>query len=282
MASTDPLAPNSVSDITDASLRQWNIGAGALHLVQGALLLVASQAVPQIKAFKKDITTSYLVYNYATQSLESRTRSVGSIEIAVCAAVFLLLSAVAHLCIVWVFPWYIANIHRGVNLARWYEYAVSSSVMIVAIATLFGCYDLSTLICIFLVNASMNFFGLHMETLNPPERTKTDWSPFVHGCIAGVAPWIVVAQYFFGGGNFSQIPGFVYGILFGYFFFFNTFPVNMVLQYARVGKWRDYRYGEKVYILLSLLSKSLLAWLVFGGSFQPNGDNSSAATAALI
>ena len=63
-----------------------------------------------------------------------------------------------------------------------------------------------------------------------------------------------------------------YGILVGYFIFFNTFPVNMILQYARVGKWADYRYGELCYIWLSLLSKSLLAWLVFGGTFQPNGN----------
>jgi len=269
-----PLAPLSASPITDMSLKKWNIGAGFLHFVQGLLMLVASQSAAQIKDFRKDITTSFLVFNEATRALEPRTRSVGSIEIGLSAAIFLLLSAVAHMFIVWRFSWYIGNINRGVNLARWYEYAVSSSVMICAIATLFGCYDLSSLICIFLVNASMNFFGLHMETLNPPERTKTDWSPFVHGCVAGLAPWIVVAQYFFGGGNFDQIPGFVYGILFGYFFFFNTFPVNMALQYARIGKWCDYRYGEKVYILLSLLSKSLLAWLVFGGCFQPNGDNS--------
>ena len=72
-----------------------------------------------------------------------------------------------------------------------------------------------------------------------------------------------------------QIPGFVYGILFGYFFFFNTFPVNMFLQYARVGRWRDYRFGEKGYIILSLASKSLLTWLVFGGTFQPNGGSGS-------
>ena len=68
---------------------------------------------------------------------------------------------------------------------------------------------------------------------------------------------------------------FVYGILFGYFLFFNTFPVNMALQYARWGKWSDYRYGEFVYILLSLWSKSLLAWLVFGGTAQPNGETGS-------
>jgi hypothetical protein len=46
--------------------------------------------------------------------------------------------------------------------------------------------------------------------------------------------------------------------------------VNMALQYARLGPWRDYRYGEKVYVILSLASKSLLTWLVFGGTFQPN------------
>jgi hypothetical protein len=46
--------------------------------------------------------------------------------------------------------------------------------------------------------------------------------------------------------------------------------LNMALQYARLGPWRDYRYGEKVYVILSLASKSLLTWLVFGGTFQPN------------
>ena len=46
----------------------------------------------------------------------------------------------------------------------------------------------------------------------------------------------------------------------------------MALQYARVGAWEDYRVGEKTYIVLSLASKSLLTWLVFGGTFQPNGN----------
>ncbi|MQG28468.1 MAG: hypothetical protein FI723_08755 [SAR202 cluster bacterium] len=33
----------------------------------------------------------------------------------------------------------------------------------------------------------------------------------------------------------------------------------MVLQYKRVGPWHDYLFGERVYILLSLSSKSVLA-----------------------
>ena len=37
----------------------------------------------------------------------------------------------------------------------------------------------------------------------------------------------------------------------------------MVLQYKQVGPWRDYLFGEKVYIMLSLTAKALLAWQVF-------------------
>lgn len=263
---------STVSTITDARLWRCNVGACILHSIQGLLMLGASQGVPNVKAFKKELTTSFLVFDQATKSLVSETKRIGSVEIGLTAAIFLLLSAVAHGYVLLRWRAYIRDISEEINRARWYEYALSSSVMICAIAMLFGCYDIGSLILIFLVNASMNFFGLMMEKLNPPGRTHVDWTPFVFGCIAGIAPWIVVLSYFLGGGNYEQIPGFVYGILFGYFLFFNTFPVNMVLQYARVGKWSDYRFGELSYITLSLVSKSLLAWLVFGGTAQPNGS----------
>ena len=58
-------------------------------------------------------------------------------------------------------------------------------------------------------------------------------------------------------------PGFVYGIFVSLFVLFNSFAVNQALQYARVGRWRDYRYGERWYLWLSLVAKSLLAWQVF-------------------
>ena len=43
----------------------------------------------------------------------------------------------------------------------------------------------------------------------------------------------------------------------------------MILQYKKVGKWKDYLYGEKVYIILSLVAKTLLAWFVLAGIMQP-------------
>ena len=61
-------------------------------------------------------------------------------------------------------------------------------------------------------------------------------------------------------------PGFVYAIIVSLFVFFNIFALNMVLQYKQVGKWRDYLFGEKVYIFLSLTAKALLAWQVFANT----------------
>jgi len=68
----------------------------------------------------------------------------------------------------------------------------------------------------------------------------------------------------------SSPPTFVYGIFFSIFVFFSSFAVNMVLQYRRIGPWRNYLFGESMYILLSLTSKSALAWQVFAGTLVPD------------
>ena len=100
-----------------------------------------------------------MVYDGATKALVSQTKSIGSVEIGVIAAVFLLLSAVAHGYVLFFWDAYIADINKECNRARWYEYAASSSVMICGIAMLFGCYDVGALVLMFTVNACMNFFG---------------------------------------------------------------------------------------------------------------------------
>ena len=64
----------------------------------------------------------------------------------------------------------------------------------------------------------------------------------------------------------ENVPGFVIGIFVSLFLFFNSFAVNQWLQYRKVGPWRSYAFGEKVYLVLSLVAKSALAWQIFAGS----------------
>ena len=99
---------------------------------------------------------------------------------------------------------------------------------------------------------------------------KTDWTSFWFGTFAGTIPWVVIAIYLIGSGSGEGgQPGFVYGIFGSIFVFFNVFAINMVLQYKKIGPWRDYLFGERAYIILSLTSKSILAWQVFAGTLRP-------------
>jgi hypothetical protein len=109
-----------------------------------------------------------------------------------------------------------------------------------------------------------------MEVLNQYTE-KTKWSPFLLGCVSGFTPWVVLFGYFTAAISMAETgpPTFVYIIIFMYFFLFNIFALNQLLQYKKVSKWKDYLYGERMYIVLSLFAKTLLAWIVFAGIFAP-------------
>ena len=246
-------------------LRLYNGLMGCLHLAQAVFVFLLSND------FSLPVTTSFLSFVPETGKLGSVTDTIVDIPFGSMVALFLLLSAVAHFTIVspGVFRWYVSNLKNGINYARWYEYAFSASVMIVLIGMLCGLYDLAVLIMAFTLTAVMNLCGLMMELHNQTTE-KTNWTSYIIGCIAGIVPWVAIAIYFFGSLATAEdtVPTFVYFILPTLFVFFFSFALNMVLQYKKVGPWRDYLFGERVYVLLSLVAKSALAWQVFGGTLR--------------
>ncbi|MHB8159670.1 MAG: heliorhodopsin HeR [Thermoleophilia bacterium] len=191
------------SKITFTGLRRFNFIMGCLHLAQGVLMLILSAS------FTLPITTLYLKFDKASVKLVQNLQEPYSLRIAPLVALFLLLSALAHFTLAsWGYKWYVEDLQRQINKARWIEYALSSSIMIVLIAMLVGVYDLSSLILIFSINA-----------------------------------WVVIALYTLGSNSSpdTSVPGFVYGIMVSLFVFFNIFAVNMILQYKKVGPWRGSR-----------------------------------------
>jgi len=264
IASASPASPRVGS--FSRNLRRWNLVMAALHFAQGALMLAIASD------FSLPVTAAFVSMNQATQALEPRLKTLFDLRLAPVIASFLFLSALAHLAVSLpgIYSWYRRNLEHRVNYARWIEYAFSSSVMIVAIAMLVGIYDIVSLIALFSLNASMILFGWVMERYNQ-SRESTDWTAYIFGCLAGIVPWIGVAIYLAGaGGDGGKVPTFVYWIFVSIFAVFNIFAVNMLLQYKRVGPWRNYVFGEFVYILLSLTAKSLLAWQVYAGTLQPH------------
>ena len=107
----------------------------------------------------------------------------------------------------------------------------------------------------------MILFGALQEKYEKPG--KPNLLSFWFGSFAGIIPWIAILIYTLAPGQAAEPPTFVYAIVISLFVFFNCFAVNMILQYKQVGPWKDYLFGEKAYIFLSLTAKALLAWQVF-------------------
>lgn len=260
------------------SLRVFNAVMGVLHLVSGAAMVVLSTD------FTLPVSTFALGGPPGTP-LEAGTLSgVVDVPLAWATASFLFLSAFFHLLLVspWGFPRYVAELERGRNRFRWVEYSLSSTLMIVLIALVTGITDLAALIGLAFANVAMILFGWLMEVANNGlmhGRDETSargerawWTPFWFGCVAGIGPWLAIGAYLWvtisvldGQGP----PGFVWGIIASLFVLFNTFAVNQWLQYRQVGRWSDYLFGERQYVILSLVAKSVLAWQVFANVLIP-------------
>lgn len=249
----------SVPPETGRRLRLYNLAMGFLHAIQGVAVLWLSND------FTLPVVATYMT---GPPGLEPpRVEPLFDVSIAWGVAVFLFLSALAHFVVSapTVYEWYLSNLARKRNYARWIEYSLSSSVMVVLIAMLVGIADIAALVAIAGVNASMILFGLLQEKYETPGR-DVSWLPFWLGVLAGAIPWVAIGWYLVSPGAEASPPGFVYAIFFSLFVFFNVFAVVMVLQYRRVGRWADYVFGESTYVLLSLVAKSALAWQVFAGT----------------
>ena len=259
-ASTMTADDFTVSEGDASQLRWYNLIVGLVHLAQAIAMLLLSTD------FTLPVTRTVPTGPPGTLPT---TETWFELPLGPAVAAFLFLAAIDHILMAMpgVNDWYNRMLGERKNYARWIEYSVSASLMVVLIAMITSITDAGALIAIFGANTAMILFGLLQEMFVRPQTGRVNWWPYLFGVFAGAIPWIVIALAVW----FSETsdvsaggpPGFVYGIIVSIFLFFNTFSVNMILQYKGVGKWRSYLYGERAYIFFSLVAKSLLAWQVF-------------------
>ena len=245
-------------------LRTWNAVMAVLHFLQGIAMVLLAEGVLW------PMTRTRYGFDPQTETIFPEAVSFIDVNLPLLVAGFLFISAIAHTIVSTVrYDQYIAYLDRGMNPYRWYEYSVSASLMIVVIAMLAGIWDLGTLVGLFGLVAVMNLAGLLMEQRNE-STDELDWTPYWVGVVAGLVPWVVIAITFVGTVTASdgQFPTFVIYIYASIFVFFNLFALNMVLQYLEISRWEDYLFGEKTYVVLSLVAKSALAWQVYFGTLN--------------
>jgi hypothetical protein len=245
-----------VSDERLSGLRRWNLGLTALHLGQAVLILFLTNG------FAIAVTSSFPEGPPGTATPAPST--LFEVRIGWAIAIFLGLAGLDHLLTAtFARDVYERDLRRGINRFRWVEYSFSATLMVILISFYFGITSINTVIVIAGANVAMILFGWLQERMNPPGRTSTTMLPFWFGAVVGITPWVAIAVNLFGA---TTIPGAVYAIFAVQALFFFSFGLNQWLQYKGVGRWADYAFGEKAYLVLSLGAKSLLAWQIFGVS----------------
>ena len=248
------------SEDRQKGLRRYNVIAGVFHLAQAVAIILLSNGS------SLPIFVNYLA-GPPVAGAEFEKVEVFSLPLGLGVALFSLMSAIAHFYVSGPgFNNYVQGLRKKQNIYRWIEYSLSSTLMIILIAALNAVWDITELIAIAGVNISMILFGWLQEKYEEPG--KGSMLPFWFGCIAGITPWISMFWLLFSPGSSANPPGFVYGIVFSLFALFNSFALVQWLQYKEVGKWKDYLAGEKTYITLSFVAKSLLAWQIFAGALM--------------
>lgn len=254
--STPDVTATGVDERSLSSLRRWNLALALLHLGQavGVFILATDFAV----------TVTRSLPTGPPGTTPQPPEPLFDLPVGAAVAVFLTLAALDHLLTATAFRrTYEDDLRAGINRFRWTEYSFSATLMVVLIALYTGIDGISALIGIAGANVAMILFGWLQESANPPGRSTVTMKPFWFGCVAGAAPWVAIGYNLVAA---DSIPGFVVGIFVSLFLFFNSFALNQWLQYRRVGPWRSYGFGEKVYLVLSLVAKSALAWQIFAGS----------------
>ena len=238
-------------------LRRYNAIAGIFHLIQAIAIVALAND------FALPVSVSYLL-DAPIPGAKFEEVSLFNLPIALGVALFSLLSAIAHFWIVGPgFKKYANDLSNMRNIARWIEYSISSTLMIILISMINAVWDVVALIAIAGANIAMILFGWLQEKYEEPG--KGSLLPFWFGCIAGIVPWIAMFWLLFSPGSSSEAPGFVYGVVFSLFLFFNSFAIVQWLQYKKIGRFADYLVGERAYITLSFIAKSALAWQIFAG-----------------
>ena len=245
-----------VDDARLVGLRRWNLALTVLHAAQAvAVLLLAS-------SFAITVTSSFPAGPPGTAV--PAPEPLFDVGVGAAIAVFLGLAALDHLLTATVlrrrYEDDLRARHQPVPLAGVLDQLDRHGVADRAYSGITG---LSALIGIAGANVAMILFGWLQERMNPPGRTRR------RCCRSGSATSPGPRRGWRSPPTSSgprRCPASSTGSSCRSSCFFISFARQPVAAVPGIGRWRDYAYGEKAYLVLSLVAKSLLAWQIFAGS----------------
>ncbi|CAB9502868.1 expressed unknown protein [Seminavis robusta] len=224
-------------------------------------------------------STWYWFTNYAAPEEDAlsqpprqpQSQEVCGFSILWYSPIFITLSGIEHFCCLYFRDSYLYYIARNQNPFRWTEYSFSASLMRVMIAQFAGVTDIHLLLLIFVLTALVIQLGASHEIFNAKARADghpQNWRCFYLSWFAELTTWFLIFNYFGMRVKGGSQPDFIWVIMIVMFLLNSSFAVIFTLQWAQIPPFDDYVAGERAFIVLSFFSKTLLAWIAFGGVYR--------------
>lgn len=251
---------------------RWAHGAtGVAHIVQAAVVAALLKSSDTALKPVWPLTRS----GFAGEQVSRTDYALGGL-----VPVFPAMSAFHH-SVVAAFPSVLDGIVKDrVNPLRWAEYAVSAGVMLWIVATLAGITEQRTLVGMLVLNVCLQYMGHHLEVrLAEGAPASEIWELMLIAWGIHMAIWIpIITSFYTVLNNTPEVPDAIQAIVWSLFTLFSSFGLIQVLQAA--GVIQRYEMVDLSYVLLSLISKSLLTWMAFGGVFAADVRTDVAAPTA--
>lgn len=158
------------------------------------------------------------------------------------------------------------NLKDGISPLRWIYFAVSSALIVETVALLSGLNDLITLKLIGALVGTSAFLGWLAERANRKARNP-EWLPFGLSIFTAAMSLFVVGA--------SLIGTYVFGMERNAWYVYALYAtlvgsglltaLNLLKQHRGAGKWKEYNFTERNYLLIDLLTKLVFAVIVIFG-----------------
>ncbi len=278
-------------------LRGLNYGAAALHLLLGitaAVLFIVyigrSNTGGNIPAlgffFRHRISDDGLAaaaarvpggpgFDQEAFSTSAASGRVNTVSVAWLVCGFFFITALAHLMYATVlndsYTYYV--LIEGRNPYRWFEYAITASMMALVLCAVAGVHDVYAMTCVVVSIFVLQFFGFWFETSACAPKDKSA-VPLVGGflLLAGVIG-VVVASFVdryddakrvfeLSGDSEKKVPAFVWAVFITTLVNFSIFGMIPLIQKWRGGSFVNYEFA---YLFMSAQAKTLLGALIAWG-----------------
>ena len=237
---------------TAIALRRLHGSLALFHGLQALLVVVLAEVQLGDKGRAPVYLTTWQRPEDGTGWTAHHGELASAVPLAYFVATFLFLASLDHAITAWyAFGHYLTCVESRYNPFRWCEYLFSFSTMSLLICVLCGGLDLWVLALVAVLSMATIAFGWVGEAYPMVPLQYVGWVPFA-------LLWVVLFTLF--GLSPGNPPAFVWAIMFTLFVLTACFGVVPFW-----GAGRKYLDTEYAFCVMSLLAKTMLAWLTVGG-----------------